>query len=259
MSKKDENKSRKRLTLSLGLIVSLGVLSVVYAIVSSQLNIKSEDSKLVSKYQGAVQFVSDGSFDYSVGNTDSSNASNIYHRGPFYSASSKVGINECDLTSESSPSYVFAKAGKVNISKKSNTNDTATISGTELFDKGSYVTYKLQVKNISNLPMRLSDYNSDTLKNSIKSTTEGVADIVDIKIYTENPGDSENGTEIKTLDAAATVKDSTPNSANFLQPNGGTADWYVRVYCKKDAQTFAAGTFSFEVNPSWSPIPFAQS
>ena len=125
---------------------------------SSQLNIKSEDSKLVGKYQGAVQFVSDGSFDYSVGNTDSSNASNVYHRGPFYSASSKVGINECDLTSESSPSYVFAKAGKVDISKKSNTNDTATISGTELFDKGSYVTYKLQVKNISNLPMRLSDY-----------------------------------------------------------------------------------------------------
>lgn len=254
MSKKDESKSRKRLTLSLGLIISLGILSVVYAIVSSQLNIKSGSSELVDKYKDAVQFVPGGSFDYSLGNTDSSNATNIYHRGPFYSAKSKVGINECDLTSKSSPSYIFAKAGEVKIDKKTNTNDTAIIDGTQLFDKGSYVTYKLQVKNTSDLPMRLSDYDATALKNSIKSTTPGVADIVDVKIYTENPGDSENGTEIKPLDAAATVTDSTPNAPNFLQPNGGTTDWYVRVYCKKDAQTFVEGTFSFEVSPTWSPI-----
>lgn len=252
MSKKDENKSRKRLTLSLGLIISLGVLSVAYAIVSSQLNIKSEDSKLVGKYQGAVQFVPDKSFDYSVGTTDSS--SSVYKKGPFYSESSGKTTDVCNLKSESSPSYVFAKAGKVAITTGNNTNDTATISETELFAKGSYVTYKLQVKNTSNLPMRLSDYDADALKNSIESATTGVKDIVDIKIYTEDPGDSEEGTEIRTLDAATEVTSSTPNSSNFLKPNGGTTDWYVRVYCKKDAGNFVAGTFSFEVNPSWSPI-----
>ena len=254
MSKKDENKSRKRLTLSLGLVASLGILSIAYAVVSSQLNIKSEDSKLVGKYQGAVQFVSDGSFDYSVGTTDSSDS--VYEKGPFYSAKSRVGINECDLTSESSPSYVFAKAGEVAITTGDNTNDTATISGTELFAKGSYVTYKLQVKNTSNLPMRLSAYDANALKNSITSVTNGVADIVDVKIYAQNPGNSENGTEIKTLDAATEVTSSTPNSANFLQPNGGTTDWYVRVYCKKDAENFVTGTFSFDVKPAWSPIQF---
>ena len=253
MSKKDENKSRKRLTLSLGLVASLGILSIAYAIVSSQLNIKSEDSKLVGKYQGAVQFVVDGSCDYSIGTTDTSDS--VYKKGPFYSRKSGVGTDVCDLKSVSSPSYVFAKAGEIAITTgdNGNPNDTATINGTELFAKGSYVTYKLQIKNTSNVPMRLSAYNADTLKNSITSATTGVKDIVDVKIYSQNPGNSENGTEIRPLDAAAEVISSTPNSSNFLHPNA-TTDWYVRVYCKKDAENFVAGAFSFDVKPAWSPI-----
>ena len=253
MSKKDENKSRKRLTLSLGLVASLGILSIAYAIVSSQLNIKSEDSKLVGKYQGAVQFVVDGSCDYSIGTTDTSDS--VYKKGPFYSRKSGVGTDVCDLKSESSPSYVFAKAGEIAITTgdNGNTNDTATINGTELFAKGSYVTYKLQIKNTSNVPMRLSAYNADTLKNSITSATTGVKDIVDVKIYSQNPGNSENGTEIRPLDAADEVISITPNSSNFLHPNA-TTDWYVRVYCKKDAENFVAGAFSFDVKPAWSPI-----
>ena len=253
MSKKDENKSRKRLTLSLGLVASLGILSIAYAIVSSQLNIKSGESKLVGKYQGAVQFVGDGSCDYSIGTTDSSDS--VYKKGPFYSTGSGKTTDVCDLKSESSPSYVFAKAGEVAITTgdNGNTNDTATINGTELFAKGSYVTYKLQIKNTSNVPMRLSAYDANTLKNSITSATTGVKDIVDVKIYSQDPGNSENGTEIRTLDAAAEVTNSTPNSSNFLHPDA-TTDWYVRVYCKEDAENFVAGAFSFEVKPAWSPI-----
>ncbi len=251
MSKKDENKSRKRLTLSLGLVASLGILSIAYAIVSSQLNIKSGESKLVGKYQGAVQFVGAGSCDYSIGTTDSSNS--VYKKGPFYSTGSGKTTDVCNLKSESSPSYVFAKAGEVAITDGDNTKDTATINGTELFAKGSYVTYKLQIKNTSNLPMRLSAYDADALKNSIKSSTTGVKDIVDVKIYSQDPGNSENGTEIRTLDAAAEVISSTPNSSNFLHPDA-TTDWYVRVYCKEDAENFVAGAFSFEVKPAWSPI-----
>ena len=251
MSKKDENKSRKRLTLSLGLVASLGILSIAYAIVSSQLNIKSGESKLVGKYQGAVQFVGDGSCDYSIGTTDTSDS--VYKKGPFYSTDSGKTTDVCNLKSESSPSYVFAKAGEVAITTGDNTNDTATINGTELFAKGSYVTYKLQIKNTSNLPMRLSAYDANALKNSIKSSTTGVKDIVDVKIYSQDPGNSENGTEIRTLDAAAEVISSTPNSSNFLHPDA-TTDWYVRVYCKEDAENFVAGAFSFEVKPAWSPI-----
>ena len=251
MSKKDENKSRKRLTLSLGLVASLGILSIAYAIVSSQLNIKSEDSKLVGKYQGAVQFVGAGSCDYSIGTTDTSDS--VYKKGPFYSTDSGKTTNVCNLKSESSPSYVFAKAGEIAITTGDNTNDTATINGTELFAKGSYVTYKLQIKNTSNVPMRLSAYDADALKNSIKSATTGVKDIVDVKIYSQDPGNSENGTEIKTLDAFTEVTSSTPSSSNFLHPNA-TTDWYVRVYCKKDAENFVAGAFSFDVKPAWSPI-----
>lgn len=251
MSKKDENKSRKRLTLSLGLVASLGILSIAYAIVSSQLNIKSGESKLVGKYQGAVQFVGDGSCDYSIGTTDSSDS--VYKKGPFYSTGSGKTTDVCNLKSESSPSYVFAKAGEVAITNGDNENDTATINGTELFAKGSYVTYKLQIKNTSNVPMRLSAYDANALKNSIKSSTTGVKDIVDVKIYSQDPGNSENGTEIRTLDAVAEVTNSTPNSSNFLHPDA-TTDWYVRVYCKEDAENFVAGAFSFEVKPAWSPI-----
>lgn len=251
MSKKDENKSRKRLTLSLGLVASLGILSIAYAIVSSQLNIKSEDSKLVGKYQGAVQFVGAGSCDYSIGTTDTSDS--VYKKGPFYSTGSGKTTDVCNLKSESSPSYVFAKAGEIAITTGDNPNDTATINGTELFAKGSYVTYKLQIKNISNVPMRLSDYDANALKNSIKSATAGVKDIVDVKIYSQDPGNFENGTEIRPLDAAAEVTSRTPSSSNFLHPNA-TTDWYVRVYCKKDAENFVAGAFSFDVKPAWSPI-----
>ncbi len=251
MSKKDENKSRKRLTLSLGLVASLGILSIAYAIVSSQLNIKSEDSKLVGKYQGAVQFVGAGSCDYSIGTTDTSDS--VYKKGPFYSTDSGKTTNVCNLKSESSPSYVFAKAGEIAITTGDNTNDTATINGTELFAKGSYVTYKLQIKNTSNVPMRLSAYDANALKNSIKSATAGVKDIVDVKIYSQDPGNFENGTEIETLGASTEVTSSTPSSSNFLHPNA-TTDWYVRVYCKKDAENFVAGAFSFDVKPAWSPI-----
>lgn len=252
-NKKDENKSRKRLTLSLGLIISLGVLSVVYAIVSSQLNIKSEDSKLVSKYQGAVQFVGDNSLAYSAGSSGSASGVNS---GPFYSISDNAGTtgksNRCDLTSINSPSYVFAKAGKVDVTTVKNTNDTATISGTELFDRGAYVVYKLRIKNTSDLPMRLSDYHATELSNSISSETTGLKDVVkevvEVKIYTSDPS-AGGATELSEI-SAENAKNVTDNQANCLQPSG-TTDWYVKVSCKEDTDKFAEGTFSFNVSPSW--------
>lgn len=251
-NKKDENKSRKRLTLSLGLVISLGILSIVYAVVSSQLNIKSEDSKLVSKYQGAVQFVGGDSLAYSAGSSVSASGVDA---GPFYSNSDNAGTtgsNRCDLTKTDSPSYVFAKAGKVDVTKVKNTNDTATISGTELFDRGAYVVYKLRIKNISDLPMRLSDYDATKLSDSISSETTGLKDVVkevvEVKIYTSDPSTG-GATELSAISADA-AKNVTGNQANCLQPNG-TTDWYVKVSCKEDTDKFAEGTFSFNVSPSW--------
>ena len=248
MSKKDENKSRKRLTLSLGLVISLGILSIVYAIVSSQLNIKSEDSKLVSKYQEAVQFVGGDSLAYSAGSSVS--ASGV-DSGPFYSNSDNAGTTgskRCDLTSTGSPSYVFAKAGKVDVTTVKNTNDTATISGTELFDRGAYVVYKLRIKNTSDLPMRLSDYNATELSDSISSETTGLKEVVEVKIYTSDPS-AGGATELSEI-SAENAKNVTDNQANCLQPNG-TTDWYVKVSCKEGTDKFAEGTFRFNVSPSW--------
>lgn len=254
MSNKDENKSRKRLTLSVILVVSLGILSIAYAVLTSRLNINSSDSKLTSKYQGVVQFDAEKSFDYSVGTTDDNLSSSLSNLGPFYSQKSGKSTTY-DLTSGSSPSYVFAKAGTVDISRGTSENDTATIDGTELFDKGSYVVYKLQVKNISNLPMRFSGYNNNSLINNISSDTESlkdiIKDIVEVKIYTGDPT-SAGAEELKEL-SAESAKSVTDNQPNCLQPNG-TADWFVRVYCKKEATSFATGTFKFNVQPTWMPV-----
>lgn len=252
-NKKDENKSRKRLTLSLGLVISLGILSIVYAVVSSQLNIKSSESKLSNKFQGAVQFVSDNSLAYSAGSSVSVTGVNS---GPFYSNLDNAGTSgksdRCDLTSIDSPSYVFAKAGKVDITTVNNTNDTATISGTELFDRGAYVVYKLRVKNTSDLPMRLNDYDASKLSDSISSETTGLKDVVkevvEVKIYTSDP--STGGAAELSAISADDAKAVTGNQANCLQPSG-TTDWYVKVSCKEDTDKFADGTFSFNVSPSW--------
>ena len=253
MSKKDENKSRKRLTLSLGLVASLGILSIVYAVVSSQLNIKSSESKLSNKYQGAVQFVGDNSLAYSAGSSVSVTGVNS---GPFYSNSDNADTtgksNRCDLANVDSPSYVFAKAGTVAISTVNSTNDTATISGTELFDHGAYVVYKLRIKNTSDLPMRLSDYDSAKLSDSISSETTGLKDVikevVEVKIYTSDPSTG-GGAELSAI-SAEDAKSVTGNQPNCLQQNG-TTDWYVKVSCKEGSDKFAEGTFSFNVSPSW--------
>ena len=253
MPKKDEKKSRKRLTLSLGLVIFLGILSIVYAITSSQLNISSTNSQVVRKYDSAVQFVKDGSFAYSVGTTDDSLSSEVSNMGHFYSRESGVtSSNVCDLTDENSSSYIFAKAGTVAISKSNNENDTATIDGTELFDKGSFVVYKLQIKNTSDLPMRLAEYNANSLINSISSDTEGLKEIVDVRIYTNDPSSGGTGTELEDIDAN-NAKNVTTNTSNCLQPNG-TTDWFVRVYCKKEILNFVTGIFKFNVKPIWMPI-----
>lgn len=251
-NKKDENKSRKRLTLSLGLVISLGILSIVYAVVSSQLNIKSDNSKLSNKYQGAVQFVSGDSLAYSAGSSVSVTGVNS---GPFYSSldNDTAGQNNrCDLTKTDSPSYVFARAGKVDITTGNNTYDTATISGTELFDRGAYVVYKLRIKNTSDLPMRLNDYDATKLSDSISSETTGLKDVVkevvEVKIYTSDP--STGGAAELSAISAEDAKAVTGDQANCLQPSG-TTDWYVKVSCKEDTDKFAEGTFSFNVSPSW--------
>ena len=242
MSKKDENKSRKRLTLSLGLIISLGVLSVVYAIVSSQLNIKSDRSELVNNRQGLVQFSSDANdaFAFSIGNELTMSG---VDSGPFYSTDHTLKDDK------TSPSYVFANAGTVSIEKNINDNDTAKIEGTQLFDRGTYVVYKLKVKNTSDsLPMRLSEINND----GITSNPEGIKDYVKVKIYDADPNVSGSaGSEIQTISREAAGSLSS-NKSNYLLPNG-TTDWYVKVSCDPAASSFTNGTFSFQIRPVWVP------
>ena len=254
MSNKDENKSRKRLTLSIILIVSLGILSITYAVLTSQLNINSTDSQLTNKHQNAVQFVSDASFAYSAGSDTSEKDSKVNY-GPFYSEKSGK-TPSYDLASETSSSYLFAQAGKVTITDE-NKKDTATIDGTRLFDKGAYVVYKLQVKNVSELPVRLSSYSNAALINSISSEDEAlknvVKDIVEVKIYTSDPSGSDAGaTELSAI-SAEDATNINATQANYLKSNE-TSDWYVKVSCKKDAESFATGTFSFSVQPTWMPV-----
>ena len=240
MSKKDESKSRKRLTLSLGLVASLGILSIVYAVVSSQLSIKSQDSNLVSK-QGMVQFSAgeNDAFAFSAG-TDTQLSGTGLEKGPFYSDKSGVSGNTYDLTSETSPSYLFAKAGNVAISTNKNTNDTATISGTKLFDSGAYVVYKLKVKNMSSeLPMRLSEISYTKDPDDIK-----------VEVYDGDPSSS-SSEPLKVL-SLVDASSSTTNSSNYLNKNGDT-DWYVKVSYSNSA-SFADQQFSFTVTPTWMPV-----
>lgn len=241
MSKKDESKSRKRLTLSLGLVASLGILSIVYAVVSSQLTINSQDSGLVSK-QGMVQFGADenDAFAFSAG-TDTQLSSTGLEKGPFYSSQAGVSGNAYDLKSETSPSYLFAKAGDVAISTNKNTNDTATISGTKLFDSGAYVVYKLKVKNTSSeFPMRLSEITYETRPDDIG---------INVQVYDGDPDSSSAPLSVLSL---ADANRSTTNASNYLT-KGGETEWYVKVSCNNPTN-FASQEFSFTVKPTWMPV-----
>ena len=240
MSKKDGNKSKKRLTLSLGLVASLGVLSIVYAIVSSQLNIKFENSELVN-HQGSVQFSDkDGdAFAFSIGSDQTTSGVNS---GPFYS----TGYTLKD--DKTSPSYVFANAGDVSIGKTNNENDTAKIEKTQLFDRGAYVVYKLKIKNTSDsLPMMLSEINAG----SMTTDPDSIKEYVKVKIYDADPNNSSLAAkEVKTI-TAEEAKSITSSTSNYLEPLG-TTDWYVKVSCDPGSD-FVDGKFSFEIKPVWIP------
>lgn len=241
MSKKDGSKSRKRLTLSLALVVSLGILSIVYAIVSSQLNIKFENSKLVERKGGLVQFSnrSDDAFAFSAGSDQT--VLGVFS-GPFYSTS-------YNLSDSKSASYVFANAGTVSIGKTTNENDTATINGTKLFEKGAYVVYKLKVINTSeDFPMRLSSIDS-----SITATPESIKDSVKVKIFDADPNSTTSSANEVTTITEGSAKDLTASTSNYLKPTE-TTDWYVKIYFDKTAD-FEEGDFSFDVQPYWIACP----
>lgn len=250
-------KEKKRFLVATGLLLGIGVLSIVYASLTSTLHIQGDNS---SVSVGGVEFVQANSYPYCVG-TDYVPEGSPHTGAYMYN---NYELHRDPSSTVVSPSYALANAGTVTIGRNTSSpdsrpNDTAVISGTELFDYGSYVIYQLNVKNTSTVPVKLSSYSPEALNESItaldgsESTTEFIRNNVGVTIYGDYPT-SDNNMLAPYNGGGSTTEDR----ANYLTA-GGQTNWYVKVFHKSPHSGSSSGVqpelrnsmFSFSVSPIW--------
>ena len=252
-------KEKKRLVIAAGLLLAVGILSIVYATLTSTLNIQGDNSVEA----GSVEFVQANSFAYCIG-TDYVPEGSTYKNAFMYN---NYELRHTPQSTNTSPSYALANAGTVTITRNTNApdsrpNDTAVISGTELFDYGSYVIYKLNIRNTGKVPVKLSKYSPEALNQSIKaldgseSTTEFIRNNVGVTVYADYPT-NDNNMLAPYNGSGGTIEDRP----NYLTA-GGQTNWYVKVFHKTPQTVQNAASsgarpelknsmFSFYVKPVW--------
>lgn len=240
------NKKKSKTTLAIILVGILGVISIAYAAISTTLFITSGGSASTNPTDGAtagrayVKFLDAADDDALAPDTN-------------------TGI----AVSEDVDHKATATAGDVTITTTSKTNDTAIIKGTDLGAFGSYVIYKLEVKNEGSKPAKLTKVpyiengGCDGGVASINDDRSGVKLNISVRIYTELTDDKKDckpGSELKIWDQNNDAADNS--KANYLGSKESTI-WYVKVSYIDAASAsgvFTPGTFGFDLNPVWEEV-----
>ena len=134
-----------------------------------------------------------------------------------------------------------------------------TISGTELYEWGSYVVYKLDLQNRASNDMKLTSVPTVDITTSDAEGQTTLKDRIEVNLYSDA-----NCT--KPLEVQSTETDSsnanwlakaTTGEAGGSNKDGGTTSWYVKVHYKQYSKNASPewkledGTFTFTVVPVW--------
>ena len=221
-------KGNRKTALALGLVAGVGVLSIAYAALSSTLNINNTGSQVKA---GSVEFESSS---------------------PVSIGSDSVGSAKVDTAEWNKSTALGATGSQAQISTKEKNNDSIDFSGTELYDFGAYVIYKMHLKNTAPNALCLKTLPDIELRNENGNEDESIIGQINVKIYT----DAACATPL-TVCAVDSHTGSEDNSANYLKPDGET-DWYLKVAHNKQvtdpgvsAIVLQSGKFGFSVSPVW--------
>ncbi len=233
------NKENKKSLVALTLLVGLGVLSIAYAAISSTLNIKSGGDTRIRA--AAVQFNGTKSYPVAIGSISTTSENDDFTSTDGTTWTSKENSGNVDNIDEQTKA--FGKIGSVAISTTTKANDTATISGTEIYDFGAYMIYQLGIINRGNTAVKLVNDPTVTINGDGK-------DNLLVGVYK----DAECNSEVAKWSSGNTL------SENYLPGNGETF-WYVKISHKltdaPDAQSYpsiVSGDFSFNIAPTWENV-----
>ncbi len=238
-------KEGRKMTWAIGLIAGLGVLSIAYAALSSTLQIKGDTTKINTH---GVEFLKGEG--YAIG--DDTKGSEISFK--------KAEENDAKAKA-------LGKLGKCEIGTLGDTldgmdrvrkNDKMTITGTELYEWGSYVVYQLDLQNLASNDMKLDEApevvvtaSDDTIKDRVKVNLYSDAACKN-ELAAWQDGDATTGNDKGNWLAKATTAD-----AGGAKTDGGTTSWYVKVYYNQYSKGASPewelkdGTFTFTVVPVW--------
>ena len=218
-------KGSKKTALALGLVAGVGVLSIAYAALSSTLNINNTGSQVKA---GSVEIQS--SSPVSIGSDADTSA-------------------KTEITDWNKSTALGATGKEATISSTEKNNDSIRFEGTELYDFGAYVIYKMHLKNTSPNALCLKTLPTVTITDN---EDEEFKNRLNIKFYTDA-----GCTTALAQCASDSHTGEEANSANYLKPEGET-DWYLKVSHAKQVEDegvstmiLRSGSFGFEVKPVW--------
>lgn len=218
-------KGSRKTALALGLVAGVGVLSIAYAALSSTLNINNTGSQVKA---GSVEFVDSSPVAIGSDSVESAKVEN-----PGWNKSTALG----------------ATGSQAQISSKEKNNDSIDFSGTELYDFGAYVVYKMDLKNTAPNAMCLKTLPAIKIDKEDGDSAVDITEQLNAKIYTDAP--------CTTPLAVYTADSGSSLAANYLEPNG-TTNWFLKIAHNKQVTgegvstiVLQSGKFKFNVNPIW--------
>lgn len=275
------NNESKKLTWAVGLVAGLGVLSIAYAALSSNLNIKGTNE---SVNVGYVRFADTAGEDmpvegsqpkklkcesYGIGSTNDEYTAKLNDGDAEKTISGGIFSRDDSSTGLILSTYfgknwaqALAKPGNLTLSAAPKEKDTITIDGAELNDYGSFIIYKLDVINNSNNDMRLKKLPEITIDSIDTGSGKAASKNIERVIYT----DCDTKNFVTPCTTALTAADNGSGSYdaskktdyNYLKANGGNTTWYLRVgfknYDKTNNNVNGSTKFTFSVTPNWEAV-----
>lgn len=234
-------KKHGKVTMALVMIGGLAALSIAYAAISTQLNIRTNGNSEKVEASSVM-------FDETEGACKGYGVSKPENSSGVISASNKYEDTQGKETDND-----LAKCGSVVVGSSNKRNDTVTINGTILRDYGAFAVYKLTIVNRGSTPVQLTkNPNSNDVIKFTSDTNSEIQKNVTIGVY-ESP-------------------ECTSWVYQGVQIAGGASTtWYVKVAHRaygteysgnnptdisygNDTQDITSGQFGFTITPVWENV-----
>lgn len=247
------NKERKKLSLALGLVAGLGVLSIAYAALSSTLYIKG-NGKVET---GQVMFTDCKAASIGTNDVTVNSGAGAYLEGDSSAYSGGYSAGYTTYAPTDAGALAFGKAtnadGTISRSnyQSNHDGDTLEIKGTELYDYGSYVVYDVTLKNTAKNPMYLSKVPKISATFGDEKSGENAAESVAVTVHTSKTEAEQYNGSGDMLTAYKFTGANQEIANNYLEPQGET-HWFIKIrrlsQAESGAEALKSGNFSFTVH-----------